>query len=239
MQVYISNKEIEQIAEGLVQVSCGEPPPKYIDIDSIAAYLGITVVYEQIAENDPDKIGFASDGVRPLMVWRNGRKASVIFPKDTVVQETLLLNPSEKTRRRFVLAHEISHILIWRADPLRAAACFNSVYDTERTYSMDELHERLSLEECQANAMAAIILMPRVVLTDSVRRHLRRKAIPVYGDCVFLPKMKPTLQKMSAELGVSYSSMLIQLRKYNLLEQRSMEEYFKKTMTDGGAGHGC
>ena len=25
MQVYISNKEIEQIAEGLVQVSCGEP----------------------------------------------------------------------------------------------------------------------------------------------------------------------------------------------------------------------
>lgn len=78
-----------------------------------------------------------------------------------------------------------------------------------------------------------------MILTDSVRRHLRRKAIPVYGDCVFLPKMKPTLQKMSAELGVSYSSMLIQLRKYNLLEQRSMEEYFKKTMTDGGAGHGC
>ena len=41
MQVYISNKEIEQIAEGLVQVSCGESPPKYIDIDAIATYLGI------------------------------------------------------------------------------------------------------------------------------------------------------------------------------------------------------
>ena len=75
MQVYISNKEIEQIAEGLVQVSCGEPPPKYIDIDGIAAYLGITVVYEQIAESDPDKIGFASDGVRPLCVWRYGKAA--------------------------------------------------------------------------------------------------------------------------------------------------------------------
>ena len=239
MQVYISNKEIEQIAEGLVQVSCGKSPPKYIDIDAIAAYLGITVVYEQIAENDPDKIGFASDGIRPLVVWRNGKKASVLFPKDTVVLETLLLNPSEKTRRRFVLAHEVSHILIRRADQLRAAACFNRVYDTERTYSVDELHERLSLEECQANAMAAMILMPRVVLTDSVRRHMRRKAIPVYGDCVFLPKVKPVLQKMSVELGVSYSSMLIQLRKYDLLEQRSMEEYFKKAMKDGGAGYGC
>lgn len=104
---------------------------------------------------------------------------------------------------------------------------------------MDELRERLSLEECQANAMAAMILMPRVVLTDSVQRHMRRKAIPVYGDCVFLPKVKPALQKMSVELGVSYSSMLIQLRKYDLLEQRSMEEYFKKAMKDGGAGYGC
>ena len=239
MQIYISNKEIEQIAEGLVRAACGEPPPKYIDIDGIAAYLGITVVYEQMAESDPDKIGFASDGARPLCVWRFGKKVTVIFPKDTVVLERLLLNPSENHRRRFVLAHEISHILIWRADPLRAVAGFNSVYDTERTYSMDELHERLSLEECQANAMAAMILMPRVVLTDSVRRHLRRKAIPVYGDCVFLPKMKPVLQKMSVELGVSYSAMLIQLRKYNLLEQRGMEEYFKKTMTEGGAVYGC
>lgn len=60
------------------------------------------MVYEQIEENDPDKIGFASDGVRPLVVWRNGRKSSVIFPKNTVVLETLLLNPSKKTRRRFV-----------------------------------------------------------------------------------------------------------------------------------------
>lgn len=109
MQVYISNKEIEQIAEGLVQVSCGESPPKYIDIDAIATYLGITVVYEQIAESDPGKIGFASDGIRPLVVWRNGKKVGVLFPKDTVVLETLLLNPAEKTRRRFVLAHELSH----------------------------------------------------------------------------------------------------------------------------------
>lgn len=27
MQVYISNREIEQIADGLIKVTCGEPPP--------------------------------------------------------------------------------------------------------------------------------------------------------------------------------------------------------------------
>lgn len=31
MQVYVSNREIEQIAEGLVHVACGKPPPKRID----------------------------------------------------------------------------------------------------------------------------------------------------------------------------------------------------------------
>ena len=56
MQVYVSNREIEQIAEGLVHVACGKPPPKRIDIDAVAAYLGLTVRYEKFAESDPDKI---------------------------------------------------------------------------------------------------------------------------------------------------------------------------------------
>mgnify|MGYP001053716054 FL=1 len=99
---------------------------------------------------------------------------------------------------------------------MHVAACFNRIYDTERTYNPDELHERMSLEEYQATAMAAMILLPRAVLIDFIRRHLRRKTIPVYGDCIFLPKMKPSLQKMAEELGVSYATMLIQLRKYNL-----------------------
>ena len=49
MQVYVSNREIEQIAEGLVHVACGKPPPKRIDIDAVAAYLGLTVRYEKFA----------------------------------------------------------------------------------------------------------------------------------------------------------------------------------------------
>ena len=68
MQVYVSNREIEQIAEGLVHVACGKPPPKRIDIDAVASYLGLTVRYEKFAESDPDKIGFTSDGKSALTV---------------------------------------------------------------------------------------------------------------------------------------------------------------------------
>lgn len=234
MQVYISNKEIAQLAKSLVHISCGQPPPKFIDIDAIAEYLGLTVLYEKFAEDDQDKIGFASDGKNALTVIRDGRKQRMVFPKNTIVLERFLLYPIENNRRRFTLAHEIGHLLINHADPMHTAPCFNRVYDTERTYSMDELHERMNLGECQANAMAAMILMPEEVLAASVYRYFRRKKIPVYGDCVFLPKMKPILQKMSEELGVSYTAMLIQLRKYDFLEDRDMSEYFKLMVKDGG-----
>ena len=36
------------------------------------------------------------------------------------------------------------------------------------------------------------------------------------------------MQAMADELGVSFTAMLIQLRKYDLLEERDMAEYFDK-----------
>ena len=36
------------------------------------------------------------------------------------------------------------------------------------------------------------------------------------------------MQSMADELGVSFTAMLIQLRKYGLLEERDMAEYFDK-----------
>ena len=87
----------------------------------------------------------------------------------------------------------------------------------------------MNLGECQANTMAAIILMPKELLAVSVRRHFRRNKIPVYGDCVFLPEIKPVMQSMADELGVSFTAMLIQLRKYGLLEERDITEYFERT----------
>ena len=102
--------------------------------------------------------------------------------------------PCESSRRRFTLAHEISHILINRADPTHTAPCFNRIYDTERRYDLNEPHERMNLGECQANTMAVIILMPKELLTVSVRSHFRKNKIPVYGDCVFLPEIKPSMQ---------------------------------------------
>ena len=238
MQVYISNKEIEDIAEGLVRTVYNQRLPKQIDIDAVAGYLGISVIYEQIAEDDMDKIGFASNGRTPLKVRRNGMIQQTVYPKDTIVLDTFLLRPEEQHRRRFTEGHEIAHILLNRADPFTNAACFNRVYDPERAYSLEELRDRMMLGESQANVMAAYLLRPRSLLEAAVNSHFHRKKVPVYGNCVFLPEMKPSLQTMADELGVSHTAMLIQLRKYDLLEQRDMNEYFQKTRLSGGTSDG-
>ena len=235
MKVYISNREIETIAEGLVRTVYGKTLPRQIDIDRLAGFLGLTVLYESIAEADADKIGFVSDGTTPLTVWRNGQRREVAYPKNTIVLDIFLRRKGEECRRRFTLAHEIGHILLNRADPLHTAACYHRVYDRERQYSIGELHERLSLGETQANALGAQLLMPHSLLTDAVHQHFRSRTIPVYGECVFLPEMKLCLQDMAEELGVSYTAMLIQLRKYGLLEPKDIRSYFER-LRQGGCG---
>lgn len=147
-----------------------------------------------------------------------------------MVLERLLLQPEENNRRRFTLAHEIGHFLLHHADPVQKAACFNRIYDSERTYDTKEMHERMSLCESQANTMAAMLLMPPAVLMKVVYKHFHKKTVPVYGEHVFMPEKKLALQNMSEELGVSYTALLIQMRKYKIFEHHDINEYFAKTL---------
>lgn len=228
MKVFISNKEIEEIASGLIQVACGRQESGQIDIDSVARFLGLPALYEQIMEEDMDKIGFLSNGSYPLYLNRQNQRVGVVFPKDTIILDSFLQRPTENCRRRFVLAHEISHVLINRADPLHNPACFDRDYDNERKYSFQELQERLNLGECQANTMAALLLMPKPLLESALHRNARRKRIPIYGECVLLPNTKPAVNAMADELGVSFSALLIQLKKYNMVEHHDIQEYVLK-----------
>ena len=43
---------------------------RWIDIEGLANYLGMTVVFETFAEEDRDKVGFLADGRTPLKIRR-------------------------------------------------------------------------------------------------------------------------------------------------------------------------
>ena len=89
--------------------------------------------------------------------------------------------------------------------------------------------KRMNLGECQAKYNGSYHpYAERASCCICPQTFSEKNKIPVYGDCVFLPEIKPSMQSMADELGVSFTAMLIQLRKYGLLEERDMAEYFDK-----------
>ena len=55
------------------------------------------------------------------------------------------------------------------------------------------------------------------------------KCIIVYGQNVFADKEQKVISRMAAQIGVSYTAMLIRLRQFNLLEYHPIEEYLDRT----------
>ena len=231
MNSLISNRELDELGDGLVRHylahSGMQATARCIDIEGLANFLGLTVTYETFAEKDFDKIGFLSDGKTPLLVRRNGRIVSFLFPLGTIVLDVSLHADKESGRCRFTIAHEIAHFMI---DQHRPAAQYHRTFDAEKNYSLAEMNEHFNIVENQADRLAAAILMPRFTVDRALDDFYKGKRIPVYGQNIIAPKEDKAISRMAAQIGVSYSAMLIRLRQFGLLDYHPVDEYFEKAL---------
>ena len=147
MKTYTSFQELDALGEGLAKKYTGNTHrwnSCCFDIEGfITDFLKLPILYEAFAEDDPSKIGFLSDGITPLIVYRAGKKTPIVFPKDTIVIESFLQRSDESGRRRFTLAHEAAHFILNRHVPMQTA-CFHNEYDHEFHYSGEELAKMFS-----------------------------------------------------------------------------------------------
>ena len=231
MNSLISNRELDELGDGLVRHylahSGMQATARCIDIEGLANFLGLTVTYETFAEKDFDKIGFLSDGKTPLLVRRGGRVVSFLFPLGTIVLDVSLHADKESGRCRFTIAHEIAHFMI---DQHRPAAQYHRTFDAEKKYSVAEMNELFNIVENQADRLAAAILMPRFTVDRALDDFYKGKRIPVYGQNIIAPKEDKAISRMAAQIGVSYSAMLIRLRQFGLLDYHPVNEYFEKAL---------
>ena len=231
MNSLISNRELDELGDGLVRHylahSGMQATARCIDVEGLANFLGLTVTYETFAEKDFDKIGFLSDGKTPLLVRRNGRIVSFLFPLGTIVLDVSLHADKESGRCRFTIAHEIAHFMI---DQHRPAAQYHRTFDAEKKYSVAEMNELFNIVENQADRLAAAILMPRFMVDRALDDFYKGKRIPVYGQNIIAPKEDKAISRMAAQIGVSYSAMLIRLRQFGLLDYHPVDEYFEKAL---------
>ena len=231
MNSLISNRELDELGDGLVRHylahSGMQATARCIDVEGLANFLGLTVTYETFAEKDFDKIGFLSDGKTPLLVRRNGKVVSFLFPLGTIVLDISLHADKESGRCRFTIAHEIAHFMI---DQHRPAAQYHRTFDAEKKYSVAEMNELFNIVENQADRLAAAILMPRFTVDRALDDFYKGKRIPVYGQNIIAPKEDKAISRMAAQIGVSYSAMLIRLRQFGLLDYHPVDEYFEKAL---------
>ncbi|MEB3245549.1 MAG: ImmA/IrrE family metallo-endopeptidase [Vampirovibrionales bacterium] len=104
--------------------------------------------------------------------------------------EVYLKKTHSKNRKRFTLAHELGHIISYRADSFSKEKLSLEGYLERRTQS------KRDIAEIEANEIAACILMPEEFLES------------------LISKLKnPTLKELSEEFGVSSAAMSVRLNK--------------------------
>ena len=247
MKRFTSNDEIENLCEAMIKdffkskhytnVMC-------VDIEAfVREYLGVPIVYETFAEPDPGRVGFLSDGKRPLLIRKGDKVEQVVYPARTAVIERFLLNPKESARKRFTIAHEGAHDVLGRHIPLQTspAAAFHSEYDPEMTYTQEMLREMLNINECFTNRAAACFLMPGFLVQRVLKRHNNSKKVILYENNILSQNQKLLIQKMADTLGVSYTAFFNRLGELDLFEHRPVEEYLHSGLCYGGEFHagGC
>ena len=234
MNDYLTNRELEELGDGIVRrflSSAGGPgAERCIDIDGLARSLGLNVVYETFAEEDPDKIGFLADGHTSLMICKDGRAVPFLFPLGTVVLDSYLLKDEESGRRRFTIAHEVAHYVM---DRHRPGPQFHRQFDPERAYSAQELGRQFCWMESRADRLAAAILMPRFTVGLAVNDLNKGKPVRIYGENVLDDRERKVVRKMAAQVGVSYTAMLIRLKELDLLEYHPLREYLDRAIPGG------
>ena len=208
MKTFTSFHELDALGEGLSKDYISRTHrwnARCFDIEGfITDYLGLHIIYESFAEKDRSKIGFLANGVTPLLVYRNGVTASIVFPKDTIVIERFLLRPEESSRRRFTLAHEAAHKIMEKHVP-RPAACFHSEYDAEATYTEEDLKRIFSLNENLTNRLGAAIIMPGFLIAKALKKYNNAQMLRCYDGGILALEDKLNAQRMADSLGVSYS----------------------------------
>lgn len=235
MNNYLSFKELDEIGECIILSYLGvkATDAKYIDIENLAKCLGLKIVNVAFAETDMSKAGFLADGISPLHIKKNGKIIKKIYPEKTLVIDSYFQNIEESNRRRFLIAHEIAHYIINRISNKQISA-YNTEFDLEKEYSIDELKNILKINESQADHLAAAILMPKYLVVKTMNELFNGKNLIIYGNQIVDLKSKPLIKQLSNSMGVSYKACFIRLKDLNLFEKRDMSEYLEKNIGIGG-----
>ena len=130
------------------------------------------------------------DSISGMMVTKEDGSAVVVINEN-----------HHENRKRFSMAHELGHYLLHRT----ARSIFVDASE-QKFYRDAEASTGTKLQEIEANAFAAELLMPQESIEERVTETLTMLDEPI-------------IEKLAAEFCVSQSAMIFRLQKLRLLEE--------------------
>lgn len=197
-------------------------------IDQLAGdYLGLRVSFAHLSD-DGSICGLTAYTDTEYAATCRGVTRLIPLKANEVLLDSSFMEPGQvKARcgkRRFTLAHECAHQLLFQMESDEAQHSRRETYSPRTAYSLRDLKTREDWNEWQANALGAALLMPQREIDRAMRYLTQGRKLINYGGC-FNYGDRTTLSQLCQTLGVSKSAAVIRLRQMGYLEDRPYEEY--------------
>jgi len=227
----LSYKDIENIAvksfAGFMTMPVSEKDVRHIQIETYATHrLRLRIEYTRLSD-DGITLGITTYTDTEIELRRYLRKEIIQVSKDTALIDERLAKPKmwgehdrELNRRRFTIAHECAHQILYRMEPDERRAELDLRYSS-RVMSLRELKSLDDWREWQANALAAALLMPRKHL-DLL---LGNRKLLIFGKRMNKPD-KLFLMNMCNRLGVSPTALTLRLKQLGLAVMLPADAFF-------------
>ena len=197
-------------------------------IDWLATdYLGLRVSYARLSE-DGSICGLTAYTDTEYAATYRGVTHVIPLRANEVLLDSSFMEPGQVRarcgKRRFTLAHECAHQLLFQMESDEARRACEEAYSPRTAYSLRDLKTREDWNEWQANALGAAILMPQREIDRAMDYLARGRRLINYGGW-FNYGDRAVLSQLCQTLGVSKSAAVIRLRQMCHLEDRPYEEY--------------
>lgn len=189
-------------------------------------YLGLDLIYTRLSEVG-NVLGLTAYVDTAYQYTEEGNVKTVPLLKNQVLLDTRLapnkLRDTNRCRRRFTIAHECAHHILFRLESCENRAICCRMYAMGQPFSMRDLKTREDWNEWQANALAAALLMPCEEIKRSIG-HRSKELICYEGR--FTAMDKHDLDSLCNSLLVSRQAMIIRLRQLGYLIDRPAHQFY-------------
>lgn len=225
--LWLSRKNIEVISNSVLADFYGTSQFSLLQIDIdrfMGDYLHLQISYRKLSDSGRI-LGLTAFGETDLILCHDGIQEQLHLTEDTVLVDETLLDEKWEGRRRFTMAHECAHQILFRMEEQKEDAGFRKRLVSRRLYSCREVVQAWDWCEWQANALGAALLMPSDLIRHCLYTFGCTDKLTVYGVDGLYGKNYEMADNICRFLGVSLSAFLIRLKELYLLDQRSVEDY--------------